>query len=273
MELKHATHFRGMRDRGHAKHICDLAVAEMREPCMKDLAKWNEIFGEFLLNESDERLEKVLDYLQSKDVDDMYIYYDVLDVLGEWQSDKLIAVFSEAIPKLDLEEFKRVFPVACDVIDNSNLTALGAAKLVIAILEMSEDVPKTEVKKLKDLVRTREWPREWDVALTLLRAERLFNKLLIEKDTFFADRVPDTYGEIGNAIYIEKLFIRSDWPEFGDDATFDLPYVVRKYLGHKEEIEEELSSLMEEFVGTMIILSDCEEEEEEEFKEADDTGV
>lgn len=231
--------------KGH-KYVRDL-VAEAEVSINHDRQRWNEIFDEFLLFESNEGLEKLLEYVQSSTKPHLYIWADVLEVLKTWKSDNLLAVLGEAIPELDVEMFERIFKIISRVMDSdesSSVTPLGIAKLVLAILEKSSNLPHDNVARLQTYIYQREWPCDWEVGLILLRIERFLNELLVDDRTFFADQVPDTDSDIGNAIAIEKLLIRGEWPM--DDAIFDLPYEVKEYLGDETDAEEELLSLLDE---------------------------
>lgn len=227
----------------------------------KDLGQWDELFEDFLLDECDYTLEMVFEYLDALDEPNPLIYNDVLAVAQEYQSDRLLAILCRTIPKLDADTFEELLGLVFKALDwksEVSVTAFWAARLIFALLEKAEDVPRKAIALLQNQVYTTIWPADFQVALVLLRVERQMNELLLEDQRFFANRVPDTEGEIGDLIQIEKAWIMKDWPT--DEMRFSLPYRIREYLGDLSGIEDELLEIMaaetgaEESGGGLIVL-------------------
>lgn len=249
---------------------CEERVLEEED----DEMDWDAIFEEFLLSEDDENMERLMSYLAHPERRTPWIYEDVLMVLKEHQSDRLIAVFTETFPdRLSVGDFDALRPII-DLVKSSEslpqVTHWSLAHLILAILKRSEDVPRSRIRELKDYVYEQTWPYEHDVWLAVLGIERHFNKLLQEGDTRLSSAIEGTETELGTSIHIEKLLIeiqswadercRALWPIVLDGGFSGFPYQVRKYLGDKTGIEPDLLDSSEELEedmdedGTGIII-------------------
>lgn len=245
----------GARDRALEFYVAEFRTADE----VGEVEDWDEVFEEFLLSESDITLSRVLQHLSGAKESDVNIYDDILEVIQEYQSDRLVAIFCEAIPELDTldlpDEFETLFPILSYLLAGGmecSVTPYWAARLVYSVLEKSSNVSRYQLTRLHRCVYRKMWPSDLSVTLVMLRIERRFNELLFEQRTTFADLAQETLrslaeettGDLSNLIYIEQLLIRQDWPL--DDMRFNLPYAVREQIGDLSGIEDDLIAILDE---------------------------